>query len=181
MKKGLTLVELLIVVVFIGLLGAVVVFVYMAGLKSWTAGRNYVEVTDTGGLVMEKMVRELSMASEITSAESDEVKFEADIYGTGSEETIKYDVDRNGDLIRTTGTGGDKEELVLVENVQGFTLGYYLDLDDTKHDSVKATGKSPTEADGIRVVVISLSLGEGDETIALSNSVYTRNQGLDDE
>jgi len=181
MKKGLTLVELLIVVVFIGLLGTAVVFVYVAGLRSWTSGRNYVEVTDTGGLVMEKMVRELSLASEITSAESNEVEFEADIYGTGSEETIKYDIDNNGDLIRTTGTGGGREELILVENVQGFTLGYYLDLDDTKYDSVKATGQSPTEAEGIRVVVIALSLGKGDETIILSNSVYTRNQGLDDE
>jgi len=181
MKKGLTLIELLISAAVITLLSAAAVFVFSAGLKSWTSGRNYAEIIDTGGLTMERMVRELSMASEITSAESDEVEFEADIYGTGSPETIKYDIDNNGDLIRTTGTGGGREELILVENVQGFTLGYYLDLDDTKYDSVKATGQSPTEAEGIRVVVIALSLGKGDETIILSNSVYTRNQGLDDE
>jgi len=181
MKKGLTLVELLIAVFFLALLGAVVLVVYTAGLRSWSSGENYAEITNTGGLVMEKMVRELSLASEVTSAESDEVEFEADLDGDGTPEVIKYDVDKSGDLIRTEGEGKNKMELVLVSDIQDFVLGYYLDKDNTRYDSVSTKGKGVTEADGIRVVDISLELAEGDETTTFGGSTYTRNQGLDDE
>ena len=180
MKKGLTLIELLISITFIAALAAVVSLVFMVGLKSWTSGRNYAEVIDSGGLTMGKMVRELSMASEITKAESDEIEFEADVDGDNSADTIKYDIDKSGDLIKTMGSGKSKTEVILIEDVQTFGLGYYLDQDDTLYDSVSTKGKGTTEADGIQVVVISLSLSEGDETTTLGGSAYTRNQGLDD-
>ena len=180
MKKGITLIELLISILFMALLGTAVLFVFTAGLRSWNSGRNYAEIIENGSLTMEKMVRDLSIATEITSAESDEVGFEADIDGNGPID-IKYDIDNNGDLIYTTGSGASKAEAVAIEDIQSFSLGYYLDLDDILYDSVKATGSEPTEADGIRIVVISLGLTEGDESMTFSGSVYTRNQGLDDE
>jgi len=180
MKKGLTLVELLISVFFLALIGAVVLFVYTAGLRSWTSAENYAEVTNAGGLAMERMVRELSLASEITSAESDEVEFEADVDGDGSVETIKYDVDKDGRLIRAEGTVQPLTH-ILANAVQDLTLGYYLDQDDTRYDSVKTGGSGVTEADTIRVVDIFLEISAGDETTTLGGSAYTRNQELDDE
>jgi len=180
MRKGLTLIELLISITFIAALGAVVSLVFIVGLKSWTSGRNYAEVIDSGGLIMEQMVRELSMASEITSAKSDEVKFEADVDGDSLADTMKYDVDKSGDLIKTIGSGKGSPKVTLLEDVDDFSLGYYLDQDDTLYSSVGGKGDVATDRDAIRVVVISLTLSEGDETTTLGGSVYTRNQGLDE-
>ena len=181
MKKGLSLIELLISISFLAIIGTVVTLVFTVGLKSWHSGRNYAEIINSGNLIIEQMVRELSMASEITSAKADEVEFEADVDGDGSADTIKYDVAGGGDLVKSMGSPPNRIDITLVEDVDDFTLGYYLDQDDTLYESVSATGQNPTDADGIRVVVISLTLSEGDETITLGGSVYTRNQGLDDE
>lgn len=170
MKKGLTLIELIIVIALFSILAVAVFWTFVVGLKVWGSGMDRGYIRQDANLSIERMVRELSEASEFSRARSDEVDFNADLDGDGSVETIKFDISNDNNLERTE----DSIAVIMAGNVQTFTLGYYLDGDnDTLLSSV--TGPS---RDDIRVIVISLTLDDGDETITLSSSVYARNQGL---
>jgi uncharacterized membrane protein affecting hemolysin expression len=155
---------------------AIVLFVvavfwtFVAGLRAWDSGRDRACLRQDANLAIERMVREISEASEISTAKSDEIKFDADLDEDGSVETIKFDVSNNDNLERTE----NNVAVILARNVQEFTLGYYL-VGDNNTLLSSVTGPS---RDNIRVIIISLTLNYGNETFILSSSVYTRNQGL---
>lgn len=173
MKKGLTLIELLVVIVLLGGLSAAVVFVFMAGLKSWNSVRNRTEIIESLNLAMARMTRELSQASEITRARSDEIDFEADLDGGGVTEDITFDINSDDELERIEDGGS---AVILARDVQSFTLGYYLEADN---DNLLSSVTGPS-LDDIRVIVITLALSKSGETVSLRSSAYARNQGLDD-
>jgi type II secretory pathway pseudopilin PulG len=171
---GFTLIELIIIIALFSILAAAIFWTFVAGLRAWGSGRDRAYIRQDANLAIERMVRELSEASEINTAGSDEIEFDADLDGDGSVETIRFDVSNDDNLERTEVITGPDIIVTLARNVQTFTLGYYLDGDnDTLLSSV--TGPS---RDDVRVIVISLTLNEGGETLTLSSSVYTRNQGL---
>lgn len=173
-RTGFTLIELIVVVVLFSILVAAVFWIFVAGLKIWGSGKDRAYIRQDANLAIERMVRELSEASAINTAKSDEVEFDADLDGDGSVETIRFDVSNDGNLERTEVITGPDIVVIIAPNVRDFIVGYYLDGDnDTLLTSV--TGPS---VDDIRVIVISLTLDDGDETIILSSSAYARNQGL---
>ncbi len=175
-KKGFTLIELIIVIVFFTIFTGVVSWTFVVGLRTWGSGRDRAYIRQDANLAIERMVREVSQASEIETAKADEIEFEADLDQDGSVETIRFDVSNDDDLERTEVIAGPDIVVTMAPNVQTFSLGYYLDGDnDTLLTSVTGSTR-----DDIRVVVMSLTLDDDDETITLSSSVYTRNQGLDD-
>jgi len=175
-KKSFTLIELIIVIVFFTIFAGVVSWTFVVGLRVWGSGRDRAYIRQDANLAIERMVRELSQVSEISTAKSDEIEFEADLDQDGSVAIIRFDVSSDDDLERTEVITGSDTVVTMAPNVQTFSLGYYLDGDnDTLLTSV--TGPS---RDDIRVIVISLTLNDGDETITLSSGAYTRNQGLDD-
>lgn len=167
-KQGFTLVELIIVVVLFSVLVAAVLWTFIAGLRVWDSGRGRAYIGQDANLAVERMMRELSQASEINRAQSDEIDFDADLDGDGSVETIKFDVSNDNNLERTE----NNIPVVIAAGAQNFTLGYYLEGDNENLLS-SVTGPS---RDDIRVIVIALTLNEGDEEITLSSSVYARNQ-----
>ena len=179
MKKGFTLIELIVVIFLFSTLTAVVSWVFVVGIGTWGSGKNRADIRQEASLSTERMMREISQASEITRAKSDEIKFEADLDQDDSVESITFKVSNDDNLERTeTITGPDPDIVVIMaRNIQSFTLGYYLDEDNSNLLS-SVTGP---DLDDIRVVIISLTLSKGDETVTLSTSAYTRNQGLDDE
>jgi len=176
MKKGFTLVELLITVVLFSVLAAVVSWVFMVGLRTWDSGKERADIRQNAGLAMERMMRELSLTSEITRARSDEIRFEADLDQDEQVEKIIFDVNKDNDLERTENITGPNPVVIMARDVQNFTLGYYLESDN--ENLLSSVAKNAM--DDIRVVVIALTLSKGEETISLSTSVYVRNQGLDD-
>lgn len=170
MKKGFTLVELIITIALFSMLTGVVVWVFVVGLRVWGSGMDRANLRQNANLAIERMVRELSLASEFKEAKLDKVKFKADLGGLVEE--IEYKI-KNNNLQRKVKGG---TEVILVRNVQDFTLGYYLESDSDNENLLEEVGGGAK--DDIRVVVISLSISEGDETITLSSSAYARNQGL---
>ena len=172
MKKGFTLIETIVVVALFSMLVAAVLWIFLVGIRAWSSGTDRANIRQNANLAIERMVREISQASEIIRARSNEVEFEADLDQDGFVETIRFDVDRNNNLQRTE----DSIEVVIAPSVQSFGLGYYLELDNENLLS-SVTGPS---RDDIRVIVILLSLSEGGEVYTLSASAYARNQGLDD-
>jgi prepilin-type N-terminal cleavage/methylation domain-containing protein len=169
MKKGFTLIELVIVLVLFSILAGFILWVFSAGLKAWNFDMDRSNLRESGNLAIETMARELSQAHSIRSAAAAEITFWAD--AAGAEEVTFSAV--SGELIRTDNAGAR----VLAHNVQ--TLGLlYRDTDDNPM-AVPRSVRKQSGRDNIRVVIMSVTLNDGDETIRLSSSVYLRNQRLE--
>jgi len=168
MKKGFTLIELIIVIVLFTMLSVAVFWTFVAGLKIWNSGKNRADIRQGGNWAIEKMVRELSQAYSIREAVEDEITFWADPDG---DDEVTFNTDDN-ELIRTT----DSVETILTPYVETLELSY-RDINNGLMTLPEGTD-SQAERDNIRVIIISLTLNQGDEAVTLSSSVYTRNQGL---
>lgn len=173
MKKGITLIELIIVIVVLSIIAGFMSWTFVAGLRLWNSSKNRADIRQSGNLAMERMVRELSQASSFTIAQAGQVKFDADVDNDGTDETVTFSTS-DSELIRKV----DGTETVLTPNVQTFGLSY-RDLNDVIMP-FPITGGPGGDRDNIRVVIISLTLDKADETVSLSSGVYARNQGLDD-
>lgn len=167
-SKGFTLVELIIVTALIGILAGVVAFTFAVGLKTWSSGLDRTDIRQDGNLVLERMVRELSQAYSIRNAEEDAITFWADADG---DEEVTFELE-NSNLKRTSDGG----ETVLTPDVETFALSY-RDVNNNLM-TLPQDVASQSKRDNIRVIIILLTLDKADETVTLSSSVYTRNQGL---
>ncbi len=167
-KKGITLIELIIVIILFILLSGFFLWTFSVGLKMWDSGRRRAEIRQSGALAIERMVRELSQASSFTIAQAEQVKFDADLDNDGSDETVTLSIS-GSELMWEAGAA----EMVLASSVQNLAFSY-RDLNNTAM-AFPITGN---ERDDIRVVIIALTLSDEDETVILSSGVYTRNQGL---
>ena len=165
MKKAFTLIELIIVLTLFIIIVGFAGWSFIVGLRAWNSGQNRAEIRLDGTLAIEKMVRELSQASDITTADEDEIIFEADLDDDGTVETVTFNVSNNN-LIRTV----NAVATVLASNVQTFGLSY-LDLNNSPWTL-------PQDPVDIRVITISLTMSNLDETFSLSSSTYVRNQQL---
>ena len=168
MKKGITLIELIIVIVLLSILVGFVSWVFVVGLRSWSSGKDRADIRQSSNLALERMVRELSQASSFTIAQAGQVKFVADLDDDGTDETVTFSVS-NSELFSDT----DGTATVLAPDVQAFGL-LYRDLNNV----IMTFPISGGDRDNIRVIIISLTLNKADETINLSSSAYARNQGL---
>jgi Tfp pilus assembly protein PilW len=167
-QKTITLVELMISLVLFIILAGSFLWIFTTGLKLWHFGKNRAGIRQGGTLAIDRMVRELSQASSFTIVQSNQVKFDADLDNDGSDETVTFVVE-GGDLIETI----DGTAAVLAANVDTLIFSY-RDL----NDDVMSFPVIGGDYDNVRVVTVSLVLDEEDETITLSSSAYTRNQGL---
>jgi len=168
-RRGFTLIELIIVVLFFVILTGAAVAIFTAVLKTWASGTDEAEIRRNGSMAIEKMVRDLSQASRITSADAGAITFEADVDHDGTDETITLDTSGT-DLVRTI----DGQAITISPDVQTFTLAY-SDLDNSPM-SIPADVASQGKRDRIRIIVMSLAMSRSDETLTLSSSVYVRNQ-----
>ncbi|MFC1631517.1 prepilin-type N-terminal cleavage/methylation domain-containing protein [Candidatus Omnitrophota bacterium] len=169
MKKGVTLIELIIVVVLFVILVGFIMQGFLVGLKNWGSGINRAQIRQDANLGMNWMVRELGQASSITTAAADEIEVAVDLDDDGTDETVNFAVSSN-QLMRTV----DSTATILSANVATFTLAY-RDLDDNPM-SLPADTSSQGKRDDIRVVIITLAMNNVDESLTLSSSVYVRNQ-----
>lgn len=167
-KKGFTLIELTIVIVLFIILSIALFWTFVAGLKIWNSGKNRSDIRQGGNWAIERMVRELSQAYSIRNADGDEITFWADSDG---DDEVTFNVDDN-ELIRTAGSA----ETILTPYVDTLTLSY-RDINNNLMTLPQDTA-SQSKRDNIRVIIMSLTLNAGDDTVTLSSSIYTRNQGL---
>lgn len=169
MRKGFTLVEFIIVILLFSVLIMAASWAFVVGLRVWDSGRKRAGIRQESSWAMERMVREISQASSITDADEDEMAFVADLDDDDSDETITFSISDN-ELIRTE----DAVDVVLARNVQTFSLSY-RDYDNTLL-SIPSGVASQGKRDLIRVIIVSLTMNNADETITLSSSLYVRNQ-----
>jgi prepilin-type N-terminal cleavage/methylation domain-containing protein len=166
MKKGLTLIELMIVTVLISIIVAASAVVFLTGLKAWSSGRDRTEIREEAGLAMERMVRDLCQAGTITAATTAMITFTADVDNDSVNETVTFSRDAGNNLIRTV----DGAAITLTPDARALTFSY---TDLNNNGTVPVT---QADRNNIRVVTIALTMNKADETYALSSSAYTRNQ-----
>jgi len=72
---GFTLIELIIVVVILGIIALFLAPVMLSGVDSWEHIHNRSYLIDNGRLAINRMVREIRQAKEITTWEDDQITF----------------------------------------------------------------------------------------------------------
>lgn len=168
MKKGLTLIELMIVSVLFVILTAVVVYILRAVLLSWSAQetRSGIDISLDRGI--EEVVRDLRKARQANSVNNDEIRFTNDLtnyyiyylYNTGDSYPPSFS-QSSYELRKATLTGG----------INGtFTYG----SGDIKIIDVLPPPTSDLSLSS-NLITLDLSIRRADETIRSRTQVRPRN------
>lgn len=163
MKKGFTLIELVIVIVIIGVIAGVVGYILLAAADAWTFKFNRADLLADGRLAMNRMVREIreiKRATNVTTATPSHFRF-----------TNVDDVDiaysrTSTDLNRTA----DSTANVLAENVSNLTFTYY----DSSGATIATPVVTPNKTD-IHRIRINLTLTKSGENVYLQADSRPRN------
>jgi len=75
-KEGFSLIELMVVVVIIGLIVLGLVTFFTGGARSWISGQGQLEAQRNARQAMDRMVREIREASEVTTNNDTEIIFD---------------------------------------------------------------------------------------------------------
>ena len=174
MKKGFTLIELIIVIVLFSIIVFPVTFSFIVGVRSWESGKNRAYIRQSANLALEIMERDISRATSITDAAADEIEIEVDLTDDGTDETVNFNLDSDNNVLQRDVDG---TTTILARDVGGFTLSYT----DLNNDSmtIPQDVASQKKRDDIRIVNMLLDMSDGVEQITLSSSIYCRNQGLE--
>lgn len=151
--KGVTLIEIVMVISIIGIISALLAPVILVGMDSWSYIKNRSELINNGRLAMNRMVREIREAKEINNWEDDRIEF-IDINGN----TIEFS--QEGTLLLRN---GDTLAVNLEEN-NGLSLNYW-----------NSGGNTAVSADEIVRVEIILSLENRAGEFDVKNQVFIRN------
>ena len=89
-QRGFILIELMVVVLILGLITLGLVTFFTGGTKSWVAGQSQLEAQRNARQAMDRMVREIREASEITTSNDEKI-----IFNTPWETGITYELSVN--------------------------------------------------------------------------------------
>lgn len=166
-NRGMTLIELVMVMVIISIVAFVVGDSLVMGLRAHFAAEDRVEATEKGRTAMERLEREIRNAISISNATASttELCFD-DIYGrTVSFRYAGTQVIRQEwsppDITACPGGGGAP----LADGITSFSFGYVDDM-----GAVQATPGAAT-----RRVRVELTSASGDESIDLETEAYPAN------
>jgi len=164
MRKGFTLIELIIVITIIGIIAGVVGFILFGAVDAWTFKFNRADLLADGRLAVNRMVREIREIKDddsVTTASSSEFRF-----------TNAGNVDITYNLSSTVlNRTADSVTNVLAEDVSSLTFTYY--------DSCASGATSITPTVGantnIRRVLIGLTLTKNGENVYVRSQSVPRN------
>ena len=90
-KKGVSLIELLIVITILGIVILGLVTFFTGGARSWIAGQSQLTAQRNARQAMDIMVRELRHSERLIISQDDKVKVRIpDLTGTGSHYNVEY-------------------------------------------------------------------------------------------
>jgi prepilin-type N-terminal cleavage/methylation domain-containing protein len=163
MKRGFTLIEIIIVITILGIIAGVVGFILLSTIDAWTFKFNRFELLSDGRLAMNRMLREIREIKDLTSvttASSSQFRF-----------TNVNDVDVTYSLSSTNlNRTEDGTANVLAGNVSSITFTYY----DANGDVISIPTVSPGTTD-IRRVRINLTFTKAGENVYLQSESVPRN------
>lgn len=168
-EHGFTLVEMLVSVSILAVIMAGMFSFLWGASMHWNTAQNSAEVTENARIGLNRMTRELKQASNVTTAQTDEVTFTVD-FGNGVE-TISYgftpgDSGETGTVWRDT--SASPGEFTLINNVEAMQFNYFgsdYKCDTQVSDGIVTWSElqvcSATPASKISRVDISLTLQAG--------------------
>jgi prepilin-type N-terminal cleavage/methylation domain-containing protein len=151
-QKGVTLIELIMVIVLISIIALASTKMMVNGLTAYQTGKDVMDADWQGRLAMERMMRDLRAIrspSDITTANSGQIIF-TDINGN----SVNYSL---------SGTSLLRNSQTLANGVQSLTFSY---LD--KNGSTTATLSL------IRYITYTLNITQNNSNFNLTTSVYAR-------
>ncbi|MBA7495632.1 hypothetical protein ES702_06221 [subsurface metagenome] len=117
-QRGFSLIEMMVVVVILGVIVLGLVTFFTGGAKSWVAGQSQLEAQRNARQAMDRMVREIREAAEITASSTTEL-----IFNTPWKTGITYSLSD-----RTINRNGNP----IINNVSNLTFTYPSDLSNSK-------------------------------------------------
>jgi prepilin-type N-terminal cleavage/methylation domain-containing protein len=122
-QKGFTLVEIVMVIVILGVIGAFTFQFVAHGVQAFKKSSARKDLYDQGRLALERMVRELRDTKEVTGSASSSITFKKAHPGQAADniEEIKFEL--NGtNLERVGDPSGTPATAILASNVSSFTV-----------------------------------------------------------
>jgi len=157
--RGFTFIEMTLVIVVVGFLGAAAVVGFTPVLNSWTQGESRSEAADTLAVALGRMTEEISQmkdAKSLTIASASDFQF--------------TDVNSNSIRYRLSGNQLLRNSDVLARNVQSLTFSYW----DVNNASVASPTLSPSATNLWRMSV-KVSATQGGQTVNLESQIHPRN------
>lgn len=166
-QKAVTLIELVIAILIVGMLSLGLAKMITSGLKAWTSGQSRVDIADKGRVAMERMSRELRQAARntLTTMTANNIKFNVVLEGTTYIVEYKF---AGGALQRSEKTsGGAADDFVnIARNVNNLNIAYY-----DKAGAVTGT------ANNVRTVRVGLvmDMPSPEKDVTLQTEIQLRN------
>ena len=164
-EKGFTLVEMVMVIVILGVIGAFTFQFVAHGVQAFKKSSARKDLYDQGRLALERMVRELRDGKEITDCTSNSMTFKKAHPAQAADniEEIKYELDGT-DLKRVgdpNGNEGGPYEAVLASDVTSFQMG------EVSSGSLTVDAVSSGTTSGGSSITISHTIGSGSDRLML--------------
>jgi len=123
-QKGFTLVEMVMVIVILGVIGAFTFQFVAQGVQAFKKSSARKDLYDQGRLALERMVRELRDGKEITDCSSNSITFKKAHPAQAADniEEVKFEL-VGTDLKRVGDPSGTAQTAVLASNVTSFQVG----------------------------------------------------------
>jgi len=159
-NKGYTLIEIIIVIVILGVIGAFTFQMVAAGVQAFKKSSARKDLLDQGRLALERMVRELRDGKEITDCSSNSITFKKAHPAQAADniEEVKFEL-VGTDLKRVGDPSGTAQTAVLASNVTSFQVG--------EGGSVTVDASSSGSANGAADITISHTTGSGSDRLML--------------
>lgn len=173
MKKGLTLIELMISTMMVVILAGVVIYVLRAILLSWSGAEARAGINITLNRAVEAMRRDVITAKAITSGTNDEVRFTAInntnwiYYLYNSNNSYPPSFNQQKYQLQKAGLSGTN----LTNGAFTYGAGVIILTDVLPPPTTDLSFSS-------NLVTIDLSSIRGDETVRLRTKIKPRNSGL---
>ena len=151
--SGFTLIELVIVIVLTGIIGAIATKMLAQGLNAYLTSKNVADADWQGRLALERMTRDIRA-----------VRSPTDIaLATSSQFTF---TDSNGSSVAYTLSGSNlmRNSQALANGISTLTFQYYDE-----------TGVITAITTAIRYISITLNVTQGNSNMSFTTSVYPRN------
>jgi prepilin-type N-terminal cleavage/methylation domain-containing protein len=177
-NRGYTLIEMVIVIVILGIIGAFTFQMIGAAVQAFKKSSARKDLYDQGRLALERMVRELRDGKEITDCSSSSITFKkahpaqaADNIEEVKFELVGTNLKRVGD---PNANEGGPYEAVLASDVTSFSVG----SEGGAGVSVDAVSSGTTASDTASSMTVSHTTGSGSERLMLVGISFNPN---DDE
>jgi prepilin-type N-terminal cleavage/methylation domain-containing protein len=167
-QNGYTLIEIIIVIVILGVIGAFTFQMVGAGVQAFKKSNARKDLYDQGRLALERMVRELRDTKEVTGSASSSITFKKAHPAQAADNTEEIKFELNGtNLERVGDPNGTPVTAVLASNVSSFTV----------------TGVGTTAVGGSCSVVIDnvssgTTVADTDTTMTVSHATGTGSKRL---